>query len=104
VTQANTAAAQDSSDTSARLKSQADRLNDLVSELTILVNGTDLLKDYNHPVKESAHRPSSHVGNLVAFKRTQKAKSDFPERELKKAAGQDFEKTPKANDPRFEDV
>lgn len=107
VTQSNSNVAQESSKAANNLQSQADRLNQLVFQLTGLLGGEEVkAKAKAKPAPQPAKVATAPVNNVVPlkpFKPKASIAAAAPERKLKKAVGVEFE-APKSDDPRFEDV
>lgn len=96
VTQQNSASSNDASTTARELNKQAQRLNNFVNDLAILVHGHS--GEQQKEVVTKAEK-SSPVVKLDSYRQT--PKSGKPA--VKKVVGLEFE-TPKGDDSRFEDV
>lgn len=101
VTQQNTAVSQQSSAAAEQLSAQAIELNDVVNNLTAIVQGQ---ASHGQTERHQFVRPekkSQRSGKVLSMKKKESFhQSTSP---LKKAAGHDVE-VPDANDPRFEEV
>jgi methyl-accepting chemotaxis protein len=113
VTHANSDTAQKSSVAAKDLKSQSERLNALVEELNILVEGestsSPIFAEAPRPIKEQAPVAAKVLpSNVIALKKTEpKIKPEA----VKKADPTNFKKVvgidyiiPEKDDPRFDDI